>query len=125
MLTPEERVLLFRYCGDHTVARCSSCKRDYKMEEIGTDFSGPRTHLCRICRISLVDEIRSHIEMCTTLRDEIAEAKERARAAREQSRQLQKESQQARDRADALGAEAESLRDEAERLRRQRLNEGQ
>ena len=125
MLSPDERLLLLRYCWDHLVAECPVCEGTYRLDELTGELFGlySSSELCPRCRIPLVESIRAHMAACTVLRVQAAEARERAQATREQSRQLQKESQQARDRADVVGAEAESLRDKAERLRRQRPGE--
>jgi hypothetical protein len=39
-LTPEEQRLLFRFCREHPIARCRSCRGDYTMAELGSDLFG-------------------------------------------------------------------------------------
>jgi hypothetical protein len=68
-LTPEEQRLLFRFCREHPIAQCQSCRGDYTMAELGSDLFGTRFNLCRSCRVPLTDSIREHLALCTRLRN--------------------------------------------------------
>ena len=102
MLTADERRLLFVHCRDHPVARCATCRGEYRLAELGSEMLGSRTHLCRECRIPLEDSIRSHMGTCTLLRAQVAEAVGRVQATRQESQKLQQESARAGPSADAL-----------------------
>ena len=106
VLTPEERSLLFVYCFDHVVARCSDCGLDFRMTELGSDLGGSRTNLCPKCRADLTERVRVHLYGCAMLPSEV---RLRAKKVREAARQLVKRSKQAIDRSDVLIREAEAL----------------
>ena len=116
-LSREERVLLFRYCSDHAVAKCPSCDQSFRQQQLGSDLLGHRTHLCPRCRADLTESLRGHVYACPILP---AEIRQRAQEAQEVSRRLVKQSHQLSDRADVLTREAEAaisaLRETMQRL---------
>jgi len=105
-LTREERVLLFRYCWGHAVAKCPSCAQSLiRRQELASGLLDDRTHVCPRCRTDLTDSIRSHLYGCAMLP---AEIRQRAQEARDAASRLVKKSQQLTDRADVLMREAEA-----------------
>ena len=105
-LTREERVLLFRYCWGHSVAKCPSCAQSLiRRHELASGLLDNRTHFCPRCRTDLTESIRGHLYGCATLP---AEIRQRAQEARDAARRLVKESQQLTDHADVLIREAEA-----------------
>jgi len=105
-LTREERVLLFRYCWGHAVAKCPSCAQSLiRRQELASGLLDNRTHFCPRCRTDLTESIRGHLYGCVTLP---AEIRQRAQEARHAACRLVKESQQLTDRADVLMREAEA-----------------
>ena len=104
-LSREERVLLFRYCLDHAVAKCPACDRSFRQRQRGSDLLERRTHLCTRCGTDLTESLRGHLYACAMLPEEV---RRRAQDVRDVARRLVKESQQSRDRADVLMREAEA-----------------
>jgi hypothetical protein len=104
-LSPEERVVLFRYCFDHAVAACGKCGQDFRQAELAADLFSSRTNLCPRCRVDLTERLREHVYNCALLPSEV---RRRAREARAAAKRLVKESQQVSDRADVLAREAEA-----------------
>ena len=106
-LSPEERSLVFIYCGGHQVAYCLPCDRRYRFSELASDILGAgQTNLCPRCRKDLTENVRGHLYSCAMLPSEV---RHRAQAVRAAAQQLVKQTQQARDRADVLMREAEAL----------------
>ena len=103
-LTAEERILLFYYCLNHTVARCGTCAQSFRLSELTADLLGGRTHLCPGCRRDLTAAVRTHLYACAMLP---AEVRRRARVLCDAARRLVKESRQLRDEAEVLIREAE------------------
>jgi len=105
-LSREERLLLFRYCWGHAVAKCPSCAQSViRRHELASGLLDNRTHFCPRCRTDLTESIRSHLYSCARLPVEI---RQRAEEVRDAARRLVKESQQLTDRADVLMREAEA-----------------
>ena len=104
-LSPEERLLLFRYCWDHAAAECQGCATGYRMTELTTDLFGGRELLCPRCRANLIGSVRSHLYSCAMLP---ATVRQRARDSRDAARRLVKQSRELGDRADVLMRELES-----------------
>jgi len=105
-LTREERVLLFRYCWGHSVAKCPSCAQSLiRRHELASGLLDNRTHFCPRCRTDLTESIRSHLYGCAMLP---AEIRQQAQEVRDAARRLVKESHQPTDRADILMREAEA-----------------
>ena len=103
-LSSEERALLFTYCWHDAVARCTTCGRHYRQQDLYADFLGARTHRCPCCRTDLTDCVRVHLFACALVPGEV---RRRAAEAREAARRLVKQSQQLSDSADVLMREAE------------------
>src|SRR5215831_3524496 len=70
-LSREERVLLFRYCWDHAVAKCSACDQSFRQNQLGADLLARRAYVCPRCREDLTDSLRGHLYACATLPEEI------------------------------------------------------
>jgi len=104
-LSSEEQALLLRYCIDHTVARCNTCGKGFRQQELGSELLGYRPYLCPLCRADLTRSVRAHLYGCTMLPREV---RRRAKAAHEATARLLKERQQLLDRADVLMREAEA-----------------
>src|SRR5215471_17565303 len=99
-LTREERLLLFRYCRGHAVAKCPSCAQSLiQRHELASGLLDKRTHVCRRCGTDLTESIRHHLYSCAMLPAEVSEQAQRVRDA---ARRLVKESQQLSDRAEVL-----------------------
>jgi len=106
-LSPEERVLLFRYCWDHAAAECQGCAKGYRITELVSDLFSGRELLCPRCRSNLIASVRTHFANCTTLP---AAVRQRAREVREAAQRLAKPSQELGDRADVVMHELEVAR---------------
>jgi transposase-like protein len=104
-LTREERILLFRYCWGHPVAKCPACDQSFRQHQLGSDLLGHRSHLCPRCRTDLTESLRGHLYACTMLPEEV---QRRAQDVRDTARRLAKHSSQLRDLADVLMREAEA-----------------
>ena len=104
-LSPDERVLLLRYCFTHEAASCLACDQRFRQQELVSEFLGNRTHLCPRCRADLTESLRAHLYTCLTLPEEVRRA---AREVRDASQRLIKESGQLQDLADVLMREAEA-----------------
>lgn len=104
-LSPEERLLLFRYCWEHAVAKCLACNASFQQHQLGGDLLAHRSYLCPRCRAGLTDSLRGHLYGCALLPVEV---RQRAQDAREAARRLVKDSSQLRDQADVLMREAEA-----------------
>jgi len=104
-LSREERILLFRYCWEHTVAKCPACDQSFRQHQLGGDLLAHRSYLCPRCGADLTDGLRGHLYVCTMLPELV---RLRAQEARDAARRLVKESDQLRDRADVLMREAEA-----------------
>jgi len=63
--------LLFRYCWDHAVAKCSACDKSFRQNQLGADLLAHRAYLCPRCREDLTDSLRGHLYACATLPEEI------------------------------------------------------
>jgi hypothetical protein len=103
-LTPEERALLFVYCGEHIVARCLSCNLDFRMTQLAADVLGGETNLCPRCRKDLTQNVRAHLFSCITLPSEI---RQQTREVRDAAQILIKRSHELSDRSHVLIKEAE------------------
>jgi signal transduction histidine kinase len=64
-LTPREHELVFRECGNHPVATCSSCGKSYRLWQLRADSTG-KPHACPGCRGDLTASIREHLLSCET-----------------------------------------------------------
>ena len=104
-LSHEDRVLLFRYCWDHPVAKCPACDLSFRQLQLSGDLLAHRAYLCPRCRADLTDTLRGQLDACAMLPDEI---RLRAQEAREAARRAAKDSAQLRDQGDALIREAEA-----------------
>lgn len=104
-LSREERILLFRYCWGHAVAKCPACDQRFRQHQLGADLLGHRSHLCPRCRTDLTESLRSHLYACAMLPEEV---RLRAHEVRDAARRLTKHSSQLRDHADVLMREAEA-----------------
>src|SRR5262249_25134945 len=104
-LTREERILLFRYCWDHPVAKCPDCDQGFRQQQLGADLLGHRSHLCPRCRADLTQSLRGHLYACAMLPEEV---RRRAQEVRDAARRLAKHSIELRDNADVLMQEAEA-----------------
>jgi hypothetical protein len=104
-LSREERLLLFRYCRGHAVAKCPSCAQSLiQRHELASGLLDKRTHVCRRCGTDLTESMRHHLYGCAMLPGEVREQAQRVRDA---ARRLVKESHQLSDRAELLTREAE------------------
>ena len=99
VLSPEERVVLFRFCSEHAVAECEQCAKSYRMTEL---FSG-REHQCPRCRADLIGSVRAHLYSCAI---RPAVVLQRLREAREVAQRLVKRGREL-DVADVLIRELE------------------
>jgi hypothetical protein len=105
-LSREERLLLFRYCRGHAVAKCPSCAQSFiQRHELASGLLDNRTYVCRRCSTDLTESIRHHLYGCAMLP---AELRERAQQVRDAARRLVKESHQLSDRAEVLMRETEA-----------------
>ena len=120
-LSPQERALVFVYCGGHQVAHCLPCDQRYRFTELATDIlGGGQTNLCPRCRKDLTESVRGHLYSCGLLP---LEMRRRAQAVRAAAHQLVKQAQQARDRSDVLVREAEALLFERQQALRQAMSQ--
>lgn len=104
-LSREERILLFRYCWGHAVAKCPACAQSFRQHQLGADLLGHRSHLCPRCRTDLTEGLRGHLYACTELP---AEVRWRAQEVRDAGRRLAKRGSQLPDHADVLMHDAEA-----------------
>ena len=65
-LTPREHELVFRECGNHPVATCSSCGKSYRLWQLRADSMTGKPHACPGCRADLTASIREHLLSCET-----------------------------------------------------------
>ena len=81
-LSREERLLLFRYCRGHAVAKCPSCAQSLiQRHELASGLLDTRTHVCRRCGTDLTESIRHHLYGCAMLPAEVRELAQRVRDA--------------------------------------------
>jgi hypothetical protein len=104
-LTPEERALVFIYCSDHIVTKCTPCGLEFHMMQLAADPLGGRTNLCPRCRTDLTASVRAHLFACAIPPEEI---RLRAQEVRDAAQMLVKRSQKVVDRSDVLIREAEA-----------------
>jgi hypothetical protein len=104
VLSPEERVVLFRFCSAHTVAECEHCAKSYRLTELASDLVSGREHQCPRCRADLIGSVRAHLYSCSMLP---AAVRQRAREAREVAQRLVKQARELADHADVLMRELE------------------
>ena len=104
-LSREERVLLFRHCRGHAVAKCPACAQSFRQHQLGADLLGHRSHLCPRCRTDLTESLRGHLYGCAMLPEEV---RLKAQEVRDAARRLAKHSSELRERADVLMREAEA-----------------
>ena len=104
-LSPEERVVLFRYCWEHAIAECEQCAKGYRMSELASDMAGDRHNLCPLCRKDLIGSVRSHLHNCSMLPSEVLQA---ARKAREAAQRLVERGRVLSDTSDDLMPELEA-----------------
>lgn len=104
VLSPEERVVLFRFCSEHTVAECEQCAKGYRIPELASDLFSGRENLCPRCRADLIESVRAHLYNCAVLP---AAVLQRAREAREVAQRLVKRDGELGDGADVLMRELE------------------
>jgi hypothetical protein len=68
-LMPAEHTRLVRFCFDHVVAECQSCRRQHRLTELVTDAGGePRSLRCPSCRRGLGASLRTHLATCFVVR---------------------------------------------------------
>jgi hypothetical protein len=73
VLYDEELVLLIRMCRDHHVAYCPTCRKAYKLLDLGFDpGAGRRFHQCPSCGHGTDDALRAHLLGCPNVRAEEA-----------------------------------------------------
>jgi hypothetical protein len=71
MLEGEELALLIRHCGDHDVLYCPTCKRPYRLLELGSDIiSGRRFIRCVQCGMNTDNALRVHLISCPRMLSE-------------------------------------------------------
>jgi hypothetical protein len=99
VLSPEERVVLFRFCSEHTVAECEQCAKSYRLTELASDLFSGREQQCPQCRADLIGSVRAHLYNCAILP---AAVLRRAREAREVAQRLVKRDGELGDGADVL-----------------------
>ena len=104
VLSPEERVVLFRFCWEHTVAECEQCAKGYRVTELASDLFSGRVHLCPQCRSDLLGSARAHLYSCAILP---APVLQRLREAREVAQRLVKRGREVSAVADVLMRELE------------------
>jgi hypothetical protein len=104
VLSPEQRVVLFRFCSEHTVAECEQCAKAYRLSELASDLFSGREHQCPLCRADLIGSVRAHLYSCAILP---AAVLQRLREAREVAQRLVKRDMEVRDDADLLMRELE------------------
>src|SRR4029453_4812041 len=84
-LSPEERVVLFRFCSDHRVAECEQCAKGYRLSELASDLFSGREHLCPQSRADLIGSVRAHLYNCAILPAAVLQT---VRVAREVAQRL-------------------------------------
>ena len=89
-LSPEERVVLLRYCQDHTVAKCDRCELNLRLRNLGSELLGSLAHICPRCSSDLSESVRAHLDGCSALPDAVRLG---AREVREATGKLLKQSQ--------------------------------
>jgi hypothetical protein len=99
VLSPEERVVLFRFCWEHTVAECEQCAKGYRATELASDLFSGREHLCPQCRADLLGSVRAHLYSCAILP---AAVLQRLREARVVAKRLVKRNGELSDGANVL-----------------------
>jgi len=104
-LSRDERVLLYRYCWYHGVARCVACDASFRQEELGADVFRRLSYACPRCRADLTEGLRGHLYSCHLV---LPVLRHRVQDARDAARRLIKQSIQATDSADVLMREAEA-----------------
>jgi hypothetical protein len=105
VLSPEERVVLFRFCSEHTVSECDQCAKAYRLSELASDLFSGREHLRPQCRADLIGSVRAHLYSCAILP---AAVLRRLREAREVAQRLVKRGQEPSNTADVLIRELEA-----------------
>jgi hypothetical protein len=85
VLSPEERVVLFRFCSEHAVAECEQCAKSYRMTELASDLFSGREHQCPRCHSDLIGSVRAHLYSCAILPTAVLQ---RLREAREVAQRL-------------------------------------
>lgn len=88
MLSEPERRVLVMQCFDHAVATCDTCRQDYKFSQLGVDVIGRRYYFCPLCRLDLVDLLRTHLLGCTAIAATLQERTERSRQLIKTSHEL-------------------------------------
>jgi hypothetical protein len=104
VLSPEERVVLFRFCSEHTVSECEQCAKAYRLSELASDLFSGREHQCPRCRADLIASVRAHLYNGAIL---LATVLQRLREAREVAHRLVKRGEEPSDTADVLMREPE------------------
>jgi hypothetical protein len=104
-LRRDERVLLYRYCWNHAVAKCVACGESFRQDELGADVFRRLNSLCPRCRGDLTQSLRGHLYSCPLV---LPILRQRVQEARDAACRLVKESIQGTDRADVLMREAEA-----------------
>src|SRR5215475_14454095 len=66
-LSREERILLFRYCWEHAVAKCTACDQSFRQHQLGGHLLAHRSYLCPRCRTDLTESLRGHLYACAML----------------------------------------------------------
>jgi hypothetical protein len=99
VLSPEERVVLLRFCSEHAVAECEQCAKSYRITELASDLFSGRENLCPRCRADLIESVRAHLYNCSILP---AAVLQRVREAREVGQRLVKRDGELGDGADVL-----------------------
>jgi hypothetical protein len=90
-LSPEERILPFAYCREHPIAECKDCVArsrlrelagvgHLRLRELAVEPVSSRIQLCPSCRGDFTDSVRTHIDNCALVPEEV---RRRAQAARE------------------------------------------
>jgi hypothetical protein len=99
VLSPEERVVLLRFCSEHAVAECEQCAKSYHMTELASDLFSGRENLCPLCGADLIESVRAHLYNCAILP---AAVLQRIREAREVAQRLVQQDGKLWDGADDL-----------------------
>jgi transposase-like protein len=102
-LSRDERVLLYRYCWYHAVAKCVACGQSFRQEELGADVFRRLSYLCPRCRSDLTESLRGHLYSCPLV---LPILRQRVQDARDAARRLIK--QRIEDAADVPVSEAEA-----------------
>ena len=80
-LSREERILLFRYCWGHAVAKCPARAQSFRQYQLDADLLGHRSHLWPRGRTDLTESLRGHLYACTMLPEEVRRRAQEARDA--------------------------------------------